>query len=100
MPVHLFLNAFYLLFNFFFNFFFFIAPFSSSGILEHCVCPVTRGNKEMTNVSVLIYSSDVKFLSRENAFSWYNEVFLKNQMSPGIYCYSKYIDNVMVKRYC
>lgn len=41
-------------------FFFVIAPFSSSGILEHCVCPVTWGNKDMTYVSVLIYTSDVK----------------------------------------
>lgn len=45
---------------FFFCLFFLIAPISSSGILEHCVCPVTWGNKDMTYVSVLIYSSDVK----------------------------------------
>lgn len=28
-------------------------------------------------------------------FSCYNEVFLKNQMSLGIYCHSDYIYNVM-----
>lgn len=60
MPVHLFLNAFYLLFCYYIYIFFVIAPFSSSGILEHCVCPVTWGNKDMTYVSVLIYTSDVK----------------------------------------
>lgn len=63
MPVHLFLNAFYLSYSslfFVFMLFFSIAPFSFSGILEHCVCPVTWGNKVMTYVSVLIYSFDVK----------------------------------------
>lgn len=51
--------VFSLYYFFFFLVCFLIAPFSSLGILEHCVCPVTWGDEDVY-VSVLIYSSDVK----------------------------------------
>lgn len=35
-------------------------PFSSMGILEKIVCPLTWGNKDMNYVSVLIFRPDVK----------------------------------------
>lgn len=57
MSVHLFFKC---ILSLLFLIVFLNAPFSSSGILERCVCPVTWGNKDMTYVSVLIYSSDVK----------------------------------------
>lgn len=97
MPVHLFFNAFYLFYSSV-SWFISITPFNSLGILENKkVCPTTWGNNYMNCVSVLIFRPDLNsFLCRENAFSWYNEVFLKNQMSLGIYCYNKSCKGEMI----
>lgn len=54
------------------------------------MCVRQHGVTTMNCVSVLIFRPDFSsFLCREKAFSWSNEVFLKNQMSLGIYCFTE-----------